>query len=89
MAALSFLCPFLTCPQGRLAHQMGMALALPASGSWEGLNPNSLPRWRDSWLSLELIHLLNGNVKAWQTVSHVKIDFADEARGLSLSWEQV
>lgn len=54
---------------------------MEAPGSCEGLSLNLSSKRADSWLSSELIHLLNGNVKAWQTVGHVKIGFADEARG--------
>lgn len=88
MAALS-LCPIPHLPPRKADPSNGNGLGLTAPGSCEGLNPNILPRQRDSWLSSELIHLLNGNVKAWQTVSHIKIDFADEAGGLSVSWEKV
>lgn len=66
-AALSFLCQV-----PHLPSQKGWPMVwdlTDALGASESLNLNTFFRERrDLWLSSELIHLLNGNVKAWQTL---------------------
>lgn len=54
----------------RAHHQVGLLWDLTgALGASESMNLNTFfQERRDLWLSSEFIHLLNGNVKAWQTL---------------------
>lgn len=72
IAALGFLCqiPDLPSRKGWLTFKWDWYERdlTNAPGAW-GLEANTFFREkRDSWLSSELIHLLNGNVKAWQAL---------------------